>query len=739
MAAEELWIGTLRKLVPRLKAFGVFDPVARFEGNRWNLVSEAERKGRFPKGAILKEGTETAGQHPGTYWLFRCNGTATGEERSTARSPQRAQSLIDLSGTSLDTARRMLFDRGLQLPHNGNSAVVLLAEGLCAFLKFDRETSQDPWRARLPPDGIVELLRAEPEWSGVDPDRKVPFLPRSIDARDLVSAKTVSWLSDDQFLALVLRQMEGSMSAYRTLFADPDPSGRRAMHVLAETLAGLPDAAEGQALMARLRSGWSKASKSLPFLGDLSKMLVETDAGRGLLARAVERRASEATLGIEVRLEAELQAGFTSNREALETANKQVGLLSTRKGALEAELCSLDDRHGLVLAETARLAVVLSSLEDRFIAASARLVEAERRATEAERALSSAESARDVADTASRAIARHLGSFAETARQAFEATGASNESAVATLAGRLQGWLEAAGHEAGSFLPPTAPPWSAPTPAADVAVIQVAALPERLAQEAEFHGLVADDLLLLDAFARAGEPVLLAGAAAEPCLRAYARAVTGGEIRVHAVDPATIGLDDLWRSPASERPSALALGWNRARANEHETVLVCLRDVDAAPFRLWLSSFLSASGSDARPRNLLLVMTAGALESDEGMDIRRDDPARALAALVPRFVPGAVSRFAMCGQEEAPTCLVPKKSAGVPVGIGLSLAGFGHTPAAVRRALRVAEASGGEAGATVVREAIDAWAAFLSGDEMRRAPAALGDGLQALARLRDTR
>lgn len=170
--------------------------------------------------------------------------------------------------------------------------------------------------------------------------------------------------------------------------------------------------------------------------------------------------------------------------------------------------------------------------------------------------------------------------------------------------------LNERGHHGPPLIPPAMPPWGAGF--ADVACAEIGcdALIARISEEAKRHGVEENALKLVDIFARAGELVLLCGAQSELALQAYARCISAGLYRTMALDPSIIGLDDLWRAPGTQTPTALAHAWQAALSEPNLFHIVCMRDVDAAPYRLWLASFQAVLQSASRPSNLLVFAIA---------------------------------------------------------------------------------------------------------------------------------
>jgi hypothetical protein len=247
----------------------------------------------------------------------------------------------------------------------------------------------------------------------------------------------------------------------------------------------------------------------------------------------------------------------------------------------------------------------------------------------------------------------------------------------------------------------------------DPLAIGLAELPSRIEQEASFHGVEAADVRLLDGALRSGELVVLVGPSTELALNAYSRAAAGARVRNLALDPSVIGLEDLWRVPGSHRPTAFAMAWNRARQDPEITILLCLRNLDASPFRLWLRSLRAALASSTRPSNLLVVATtvgrsAEAEEFPDTLALRHD-----LMAIKPRFAKDSHQCDYALGFEPGQPSVLKASLALRKIRLTAppaSLRNASHAPDTVNRALRLrAVLDGARASSAAL-----SWAAFLT-------------------------
>ncbi|GEM_PF-5829336 len=732
--SEDLWLGRLKKPVgPFNTQFG-FSTVARFNGVHWESVAETNRRGRNAA-LIYEDGTVTAGQHVDTSWLFRRTAATDGGTAATAKSPQRAESLLNFSNMSMAKARHLLCDRGVTLPEgNGNTAVVLFEGGFCARLKFGKEGAT--WKVKLPADGVVELLRAKPSWGAVDPDGRFPFLPEPLDAEVV---RTTCWLTDADFLSRAFEGFSDAVSAYQSMLAGSDQPYKRLQRALRDGRLAGEHAIDFQAIVDRMRAEWPTVAGAMLGLRELSDLLLKSDEARAMLARAVEQRSAEAVEEIESLVRAEMELRLASTREELQSLERHITEKRASEAALNDRVHSLRGEQDLLVKRATNLQAEMAISTDLIRSAREETERLKKQAQAAQEAYASVQHGHEEIVAASKAVEERLTDFVHEARRAFGAVGASDAAATAILAERLRDWLAGAGKEVSSFVPSSTPPWALPT-SIQTGKIGLSDLQERLTQEADNFGIELQDLSLLDVLVRAGEPVLVAGSMAESALQAYARAVSGGQVRVHALDPSIIGLDDVWRMAAAGRPTAFALAWHRAVTFPEETVLLCLRDLDAAPFRLWLASLMSALSSQERPSNLLIIATASCIAGEtRQMRPGGSDPARALAVVVPGPSQNATLCNVVLGAALAgePTQLEASVYPFDPSPrVARELCGLDVDPQSIGRALRIAGIARDSASGPSV-QSIAGWARYWAGAEPDATQPSLRKAARTIAGLRD--
>ena len=308
---------------------------------------------------------------------------------------------------------------------------------------------------------------------------------------------------------------------------------------------------------------------------------------------------------------------------------------------------------------------------------------------------------------------------------------------------RLEGALGQELEASVELLPPFIAPWNQEAESVDAETINVSELPARLEAAADSHGIDGGALRLLDVFARAGEMTLVVGPNASAAIAAYAHCVSAASIVSVSVDASTIGLDDLWRTPGTHRPTALAYAWNDARNDSTSIRLVCLRNIHGAPARRWLSSLQEAVRAKGWPRNLLVVATMDDPRlAEESPDEGNSELARRIVALRPKMsdAPGKAGLNAAFGTAQFSTRLaadnVTAKMADLPVDWTMFLASASVTVQDVARIARVAAIAArtyGEEFSMTLRPWADV---AVVGDRANvgNLPPALADGYAALKR-----
>ena len=344
-------------------------------------------------------------------------------------------------------------------------------------------------------------------------------------------------------------------------------------------------------------------------------------------------------------------------------------------------------------------------------------------------------SAREVARAD--AIRKEITEFAARLGAEFEAVGSYENGHLRSFARHL---LAVMGPETGArvpIFPSASPPWW--EDASTVPMITIDELPERLREEAVSHGLVLEDLVLVDAFARAGELVVLTGEQSGLTLESYVRAVGGGHVRTVSLDPGIIGVDDLWRTPVTGRSTALAWAWRRASEAPDESVVVCLQGIDMSPARIWLPALDRALQSDRRPRNLIVLATIAARPDEDDVSDRVPSKAwltqHAVALHVRAERNGGLAAAVLGDELRTATNLVYGAARYEPPYRSLRSIADGRSPRVIRRAIRLLKVLG-EIQPSAAGPLAQGWARLLSDDVADGLPAPVAGGLDDISRVR---
>ncbi len=668
--------------------FARFEPIAMLQDGSW--VRLDERKKRFPRngGVQVTPGELNGHGSVGGFWFFPREALGTPDDRSTAERPARAIPVLDLRHLSIVEARKRILKDGVRLPdHQPRQALVFLADGRYGRFKFERAGTS--WVARLPADGAVDLRPIDPAWNVYQHGDEFGYLP--FEGETSSPGELIDWTPDREFLSKVLERYRAAVDAYFGLGTKGgDDPAKRLQRALTDARVLGEDARINEASIKRLREGWPAALEALESIREVGDLLLNSDAGKLLLQRTVEAKSQSMVAEIE----AEARSGLD---ESLRTRRDQVQGLDDEIRRLRAEALKLEASRDRIQRAANESDGALRAVNDELAERRRAIGAASDQLTAAERARSAAEAqAADAAIKESLATERVRDLKVELDRMSLElldAAEAANlvgDERAADLGRRIAVLLGKSEGET-ALMPIHSPPWGLPL-AGDPVEIDLAELPSRLKHEAHFHGLETSDVLLLDGVLRSGELVMLIGPSTELALSAFSRAAAGGRIRSQVLDPSAIGLDDLWRVPGSHRPTVFAMAWNRALQEPETTILLCLRNLDAAPFKLWLRSLRAALASPARPSNLVMVATTVGRGADDeefpdALALRQD-----LIAIKARFAKDSHRcDYALGTRPDRPTVL---KASGISREPRLSappaqLRHAGHAPDTVYRALRL--------------------------------------------------
>jgi predicted nucleic acid-binding Zn-ribbon protein len=627
-------------------------PLAELRGGRWIKVEDAIA--RFPKQGLVRADKNDLGHGrvgTGSMWVFGLKPITNGAQAWAAVQPQRAVPMVDLSEVPLAEARYHICERGISLPeHQVRHAIVLLENDRCCSLRF--EPKEHLWVPKLS-DSVVDIRPAEATWKHCEkvdgslfwPGRGEPIgLPEQFD-----------WSSDREILSKAVDGYRRAVSAYFTLNGKQgDTVSRRIEKVFSEAKAWEPRALEG--LAHRMRLEWPHLSRSLRAVESIGELLLQSEAAQRHMTDLVDRRSGEEVDRIREELYETVGKELATHREELAALKAEVQATRHERDSVAASVEALNAGRDAAMARAESAKGELDQLQREVYEAQGRLVgakatldelvaQASTRGSESQSLLQRIENLRTVLNT-----------FRESFKRGVHRVGMGEEGQLAGFAAEL---AKALGEEVETLPspPPAIAPWATGKRLNAVA-IAAASLAARLDEEGRRFGIDVEDLRLVDGFARAGELVLICGEHADLTLQAYARCVAAGELRVHALDPSALGLDDLWRTPSTGRPTALAIAWQRAESAPDETVLVCLRDFDSAPYRLWLDSLVAVLCSPSRPRNLTVLATPCGQPSSDREEACGEALRHRIVAVKPRQANNQLAEIVFDEPAEAATLLV---------------------------------------------------------------------------------
>jgi hypothetical protein len=727
-----IWIGTL---AAANHLYNQYEPFARLVGGAWERLKPEERITRFPqKGIIRGRPEKTHHSKVGTVWVFECRPSLAAADQWTVETPERAISLLDLSGGSLEDAKRLLLETGIRLPEGyGSQYAVLFPNNIYTILRFEKKGAVS--RAKLPADGRLKFRQADLAWKLKD-KIAVDYLPHKGEFPVEIVAE-VDWSSHTDFLGRLLERYRAALDGYLALKRDGDIPLKKLEKAIAEGRLGHGSAAELEAIVERMRAEWPETSRSLKAVEGMTQLLMETTEAKEMLAAAVESQKRALTTDLEQYARHEVEEMLKGRREELASVVCEIEIHAGQLDQIKAVLVDLTREENLRVDGLKQANAELVEIKSALQGAHGEVAELERGRDYAQEELGKISKQFDLTGQTLDKLKTTVSNFIHDLRHEVEASWTHDAGEVGIFAGRIERLLDEEGMSIIPMAPSSIPPWWIPT-RAEVGLISSSELQARLAQEAENHGVSIDDLTLLNGFARAGEIVLLLGAQAELSLRAYARAVSGGEVRSHALDPSVIGLDDLWRVPGNSRATALALAWHHARVTPQEIVLVCLRDFDAAPFRMWLASLQAVLASDERPRNLLITAVASAASPIQATGEAEIAVLRhLLVPLHPRIRPdGAFAKVVLDPLLPASTRLRHESDEFVSPSSAVfkQLVQRGVRTSSVQRALRLFGIVG-EAFEHEGHPAAASWAGYLNDGIASSLPTSLADGYEGLEAL----
>lgn len=693
MMDDELFLG---KVFRNEANWARMEPLAVRVAGEWTRIENAVES--FPKEGKIFSRRGLLNAPTDSLWTFtrRPNELRDlhGPDLLLAENIVRATPIVDLSSISLEMARRRLFNEGVHLPLEFSSvtAVALLSDDLFCDVTLTR-SADGFWRSSSL-SRPVQLKEMPNGWKSSLDFNGLRVIPAQTIPHAAV-IRTVNWCSDQDFIERVIDRFRKFMQGVGdTPYARPS---RDAVKYISRALRQadlMPGEDNGIVLdMERLQTDWPILEARLEASEELASLILDLKSTKDKVAAATE----------------------LATRHALEEARPSL----ERQVREETETSLTEARR-----QRDELSAEVLNLEQRRARASSDLAELERLCNERREQ--------------QKAMSDGLSAVASELRTSLAQSPVQGHPALSFIAERLEGMLTQHDYHGPSLIPPAMPPWGTGMPSGACDEIGYGSLTAVISEEAKRHGIDENALRLTDIFARAGELVLLCGPQAELTLRAYARCISTGVYRTMALDPSIIGLDDLWRAPGTQTPTAFAHAWQAALGAPDCFHILCMRDIDAAPYRLWLASFQTVLQSASRPTNLLVfATTTGRSDTQAGMGSPDDSPSGYLVPVFPGVHDaGAVAALASAVAPVPPPSRLSVAPDTVPTG---SAAGdwltrvvtFDLPPGVLARLARFRNQFIGD-DAEHLMTAVQKWGQFLDSRDATSLPSTLRDGYTSM-------
>ena len=689
VAGDALYLG---KVIHADWTWAKVEPLASLVDGGWQVIRDRERV--FPsEGRVFSVAPAQFGTPKDGMWVFsrRLNERSDrGKDHFLVESPSPAIAVFNLSDLTLEEARQKLFETGLKGPRPlAQFSVVLLSGDMFCVVELapnDKGTltaqpASAPWPLFSKPNSWRELSTVEA--GQYLPSRQIPECP---------VAKRVNWCSDRDFVEKVLdRFRKHALQLGDTKYHGPTKDGIRYVARALEQVELLPgDLNDADSSLERLREQWPKLQARFEATEGLRQLILSSDPAQKFIAEAV----------------------------VTEKAELRPVLLEELRAELSTSIDELVERKKSAEQDFATLKMQCQTASERLEMLASEAVIAEKAASVAKSALVDA-----------------IGGI----RESLELVSPSELPFARGVVEKLETAL-GTNLVSPPLLVSSTPPWSISS-AARGETLQIEALGDRIAQESKRAGISTADLETFDTFLRSGELVLVRGDLANQAIDGYARCVSAGAVSSTAVDPSTIGLDDLWRVPGTSHPTAFALAWHRALATPNRVVVHCLRNVDAAPMQLWARSLFDVLQSQVRPRNLLVVATA--IELEGAGEAKYEFENDLSQWLVPLEVGGAGPwpikvAASLSSQDHLLTSLLhPQEGDSASDGMFMlePLTELAASRNVSHRTFRAASASGNPESCHM----LTAWAAYLMTGRDEQLPAILSNGYRSLSRLNSQR
>ncbi len=158
-----------------------------------------------------------------------------------------------------------------------------------------------------------------------------------------------------------------------------------------------------------------------------------------------------------------------------------------------------------------------------------------------------------------------------------------------------------------SLLPCILPPWSYVQSKQEVKVISEMDVEDIFRNLASTYGYENRNVIVFDRLIRTGNFVLLINQYAHQFIEQYSRLICGGRISHIALDASYIGIDDLWRNPATHLNTGFAYAWNNALNNPDHYYVINLTGITEVAYLSFFEQLKQVMTSALRPKNLLIV------------------------------------------------------------------------------------------------------------------------------------
>jgi len=571
-------------------------PLARLDSGVWTSIRDTLQE--FPDEglAFVPPSIGLGHAKEGSFWTFlkeRNVRAVPGKDQFVVADVERAMPLIDMSSQTLEETRVQLFEQGIQLPKEyGERAVVAVGASQYCSLAF--EPTGGALRRAVPSAETVPLIGLPPAWLRSGAVEGQRFLPLSR-LPELPTVRRVNWCDDSEFVERIFSRARKHFTQFGSKDGLP---GKEALQRIARALEqgevffGNGDDVEFE--MERLKSQWPKLVDRFQSLEGVTAFLLDSE----LAKERIEEARQDAARKEESRLRPILEA------QVRESLSKDIDAANERRENVLAAVREAQARLDLSREEMTRL-----------------------------------QEAHDELSSKAEETRRQVRAYSNNLRHQLQQLSPREVPFARAFLERIEGLFEESHPHR---LPTSVPPWTSPIRNDEPQTLTLEELPESLQNRAESCGL--SSLAEIDAFARAGEVVLLVGRCVEQALEAYANTVCAGRMWTLALDPSFIGLDDLWATAPERSPTGLAMAWSHAEAHPDEAVLVCLRAIDASPLHLWLPPLATALRSRGRPRNLLVVATSIGREQEASEYPNHESLLEWLVPVRPNTVPNGSLR-----------------------------------------------------------------------------------------------